>query len=107
MITTPRATPEFTDWPNTWKRATHQTEYYRWLERAYLAGMRLMVQHATTNSVLCELVTGIGAQRVRYSCNDMVAVEREITETYNARALHRRAVGRSGARLAPRRDLAR
>ncbi|MCE9571802.1 MAG: hypothetical protein K8W52_01470 [Deltaproteobacteria bacterium] len=75
--------PAFTDWPNTWKRATHQTEYYRWLERAYRGGLRLMVQHATTNSVLCELVVGIGAQDVRYSCNDMVAVDREIAETYN------------------------
>lgn len=75
--------PQFTDWPNAWKRATHQTEYYRWLERAYRGGLRLMVQHATTNSVLCELVTGIGAQQVRYACNDMVAVDREIEETYN------------------------
>jgi microsomal dipeptidase-like Zn-dependent dipeptidase len=75
--------PQFTDWPNAWKRATHQTEYYRWLERAYRGGLRLMVQHATTNSVLCELVTGIQSQIVRYACNDMVAVDREVAETYN------------------------
>jgi microsomal dipeptidase-like Zn-dependent dipeptidase len=75
--------PTFTDWPNTWKRATHQTQYYRWLERAWRGGLRLLVNDATTNSVLCELVTGIGAQNVRYSCNDMVAVDREIEETYN------------------------
>jgi microsomal dipeptidase-like Zn-dependent dipeptidase len=75
--------PTFSDWPNAWKRATHQTEYYVWLERAYKAGLRLMVQHATTNSVLCGLVTGIGAQKVRYACNDMVAVDREIEETRN------------------------
>ncbi len=75
--------PEFTDWPNSWNSATHQTQYYRWVERAHRAGLRLMVAHATTNSVLCELVTGIGAQHVRYDCNDMVAVDREIEETYN------------------------
>ena len=75
--------PEFTDWPNSWKRSTHQTQYYRWLERAYRGGLRLLVQHATTNSVLCELVTGLAAQQVRYSCNDMVAVERIIAETRN------------------------
>ena len=74
--------PTFTDWPSSWGSATHQTQYYRWLERAYLGGLRLLVQHATSNSVLCELITGIGAQSVRYSCNDMVAVEREIAETY-------------------------
>jgi microsomal dipeptidase-like Zn-dependent dipeptidase len=75
--------PDFTDWPNAWKRATHQTQYYRWIERAYRGGLRLIVQHATTNSVLCGLVTGVGAQQVRYSCDDMVAVDREIAETYN------------------------
>ncbi len=75
--------PTFSDWPNSWQSSTHQTQYYRWLERAYRGGLRLMVQHATTNSVLCELITGLGAQSVRYSCNDMVAVERIITETYN------------------------
>jgi microsomal dipeptidase-like Zn-dependent dipeptidase len=75
--------PTFTDWPNEWRLATHQGMYYRWLERAWRGGLRLMVQHATTNSVLCELVTGIGAQQVRYSCNDMVAVDREIAEAKN------------------------
>lgn len=75
--------PEFTDWPNSWNSATHQMQYYRWVERAYLAGLRLLVQHATTNSVLCEFMKGIGAQRTRYSCNDMVAVDRIARETYN------------------------
>ncbi len=79
----PDGYPEFTDWPNTWKRATHQTQYYKWLERAHRGGLRLLVQHATTNSVLCELITGRGTQEVRYSCNDMVAVDRIILETYN------------------------
>lgn len=72
--------PQFTDWPNARLRATHQTLYYRWLERARLAGLRLLVQHATGNSVLCELITGLGSQAVRYSCNDMVSVDRQIAE---------------------------
>lgn len=75
--------PEFTDWPNSWDSSTHQTMYYRWIERAYLGGVRLMVQHATGNSVLCDLVTGLDNQQVRYSCNDMVSVERIIEESYN------------------------
>ncbi len=74
--------PTFTDWPNGWNSSTHQTQYYRWIERAYRGGLRLLVAHATTNRVLCEMIVGIRAQRVRYSCNDMVAVEREIAETY-------------------------
>ena len=75
--------PEFTQWPNSWARATHQTMYYRWLERAWLGGLRLVVQHATGNSVLCELITGLGAQDVRYACNDMVSVDRSIQEMHN------------------------
>lgn len=74
--------PEFTDWPDARNASTHQTQYYRWLQRAYLAGLRLVVQHATSNSVICDLMTGNDVQRVRYSCNDMVAIDRQIEETY-------------------------
>ncbi|MCB9616298.1 MAG: hypothetical protein H6721_00830 [Sandaracinus sp.] len=85
--------PTFSDWPNAWNRATHQTQYWRWIERAYRAGLRLMIAHATTNSVLCELISGIDAQPRRYSCNDMVAVQREVQETY---ALERYIDAQSG-----------
>ncbi|MCX4241989.1 amidohydrolase family protein [Paraliomyxa miuraensis] len=85
--------PEFTDWPNAPTRSTHQTQYYRWLERAYLAGLRLVVQHATTNSAICHMTAGEGIQPVRYSCEDMVAVDRIIEETY---ALERYIDAQSG-----------
>jgi microsomal dipeptidase-like Zn-dependent dipeptidase len=74
--------PEFTDWPNSWRHATHQTMYYRWLERAYLSGLRLLVQHATGNSVLCDLTVGTGAQQTLYSCNDMVSVDQAIAQAH-------------------------
>jgi microsomal dipeptidase-like Zn-dependent dipeptidase len=74
--------PDFTGWPNAPTRSTHQTQYWRWLERAHLAGLRLVVQHATTNSAICHLTAGQGIQPVRYSCEDMVAVDRIIEETY-------------------------
>lgn len=85
---TPEAThdttgyPDFVDWPNAVRSSTHQAQYYKWLERAYLSGLRLVVQHATGNQVLCDLVVGTRAQSVRYSCNDMVGAEREIDEAY-------------------------
>jgi len=75
--------PEFTDWPNGWNSSTHTTLYYRWIERAYLGGLRLVVQLATGNSVLCDFVTGLGSQTTRYSCNDMVSVLRTIEEVRN------------------------
>jgi microsomal dipeptidase-like Zn-dependent dipeptidase len=74
--------PDFTDWPRAKRNSTHQTQYYRWIERAYLGGLRLIVQHATSNQVLCDLMTGIHAQDKRFSCNEMVSAEREIDETY-------------------------
>lgn len=74
--------PDFTEWPDGPNRSTHQVQYYRWLERAYLSGLRLVVQHATTNSIICEFTIGEGFQDARYSCNDMVAVDRIIEETY-------------------------
>jgi hypothetical protein len=74
--------PVFKSWPDAHRSATHQVQYYKWLERAYLGGLRLLVQHATTNQWLCQMSFGIGAQPKRYDCNDMVAVDRIIEETY-------------------------
>lgn len=74
--------PAFTDWPRSWDSATHQTMYYRWIERAWLGGLRLMVQHATSSQVLCELAQGIGTQRPRFSCNEMVSADRIFEATY-------------------------
>lgn len=74
--------PDFTTWPAAPFSSTHQAQYYRWLERAHLGGLRLVVQHATTNSAFCELIVGEGIQPVRYACNDMVAVDRQIAAAY-------------------------
>lgn len=78
--------PVFASWPDGRNSPTHQTQYYRWLERAWMGGLRLIVQLATGNSVLCDLMTGVGAQTAAYSCNDMVSVDRTIDEV---RALER------------------
>ena len=74
--------PDFTEWPDAGQRSTHQTQYYRWLERAWMGGLRLVVQHATSNQIICELIVGANVQEPRYSCNDMVATDRIIEETY-------------------------
>ncbi len=78
--------PDFTEWPSAPFSSTHQTQYYKWLQRAYLGGLRLVVQHATTNQIICDLLKGGGIQPTRYGCNDMVAVDRIIQETYNMQA---------------------
>ncbi len=74
--------PDFTDWPAAPESSTHQTQYYKWLERAYLGGLRLVVQHATSNQIICDLIVGLNVQPVRYACNDMVAVDRILEATY-------------------------
>ncbi|MCO4744820.1 MAG: hypothetical protein KC912_08525 [Proteobacteria bacterium] len=85
--------PEFTEWPNSRKRSTHQVQYYRWLERAYLSGLRLVVQHATSNAVICKISVGEGYSPSRYDCEDMTGVDRQIRETY---ALERYIDAQSG-----------
>ncbi len=85
--------PTFKDWPNSWGKSTHQTMYYRWLQRAYLSGLRLSLQLATGNSVICELTLATGAQKSLYSCNDMVSVDHAIAK---AKALERYVDAQSG-----------
>jgi microsomal dipeptidase-like Zn-dependent dipeptidase len=86
--------PEFTDWPNARKRSTHQAQYFRWLERAWLAGLRLVVQHATSNSVICNVTVGEGYQPARYDCEDMTAIDRIVSETWQmARYIDARSGG--------------
>ncbi|MFT3928504.1 MAG: hypothetical protein QM778_38600 [Myxococcales bacterium] len=75
--------PDFTDWPNGPFSSTHQTQYYVWLQRAWLSGLRLEILHATTNQIICDFTVGQGYQDVRYSCNDMVAVDRILREARN------------------------
>lgn len=74
--------PDFTEWPSAPFSSTHQMQYYKWVERAYLSGMRLLVQHVTSNQVLCQIAVGIGAQPLRESCNDMVTADRIIEDAY-------------------------
>lgn len=74
--------PTFTTWPSAPFSSTHQTQYYKWIERAYQSGLRLVVQHAVSNQIICDFLIGGGIQPGRYSCNDMVGVDRQIEETY-------------------------
>ena len=45
--------PSFNGWPQ-WTSTVHQQVYYKWLERAWLGGLRLMVMDAVTNEALCK-----------------------------------------------------
>ncbi len=47
-----RGWPDFPFWPNH-KQLTHSGYYHKWMERAWLGGLRLMVTHLVENEVLC------------------------------------------------------
>lgn len=69
-------TGPFDGWPNH-NTTTHQQMYYKWLERAYLGGIRLITNHMVSNEALC----GAGKRRANFTCNDMEAVDRQIQAT--------------------------
>ena len=46
--------PTFASWP-AYDSLTHEQTYYRWLERAWMGGERLMVNNLVENGVLCRV----------------------------------------------------
>jgi hypothetical protein len=60
--------PTFGYWPRH-DSLTHEQYYWRWLERAYLGGLRLSVNLFVDNTALCQLYP-----HKRNSCNEMDGV---------------------------------
>jgi hypothetical protein len=63
-----RGWPTLKDWPHH-ASLTHEQTYYKWLERSWRAGLRLMVNLLVDNEVLCTLYP-----YKRNSCNEMDGV---------------------------------
>lgn len=70
--------PTFAGWPQR-DSQLHQQMYYRWVERAYRAGLRTMVIHGTNIEALCDIAKltvgdkmadctdmGVGTKQVEY-----------------------------------------
>lgn len=70
--------PSFIDWPKQ-DSFLHQQMYYKWIERAWKAGLRTMVIHGTTIEALCNIAKAtygdktaecvdqeVGSQQVKY-----------------------------------------
>lgn len=60
-------------WPH-YLDGGHQQMYYKWLERSYQAGLRLLVNMPVNNEELCKL----SIQRKGYSCDDMDVTYKQI-----------------------------
>jgi hypothetical protein len=68
--------PTFADWP-AYDSLTHEQTYYRWIERAWMGGERLMVNNLVENGVLCRLYPF-----KKNSCNEMDAVRLQAKRMY-------------------------
>jgi Membrane dipeptidase (Peptidase family M19) len=66
--------PTFAGWP-TFDTYTHQQIYYRWLERAWMAGERLVVAQTVEDESICNI-----EPRKSHSCDEMQTVEAEVRE---------------------------
>ena len=76
----PGGWPTFKGWPAP-ESLTHEQTYYKWLERSYMAGLRVFVNLFVENKVLCELYP-----LKQNSCNEMNSVRlqnRRIRELEN------------------------
>ncbi|MFC6933755.1 hypothetical protein ACFQHO_27660 [Actinomadura yumaensis] len=73
----PKGWPTFKYWPNN-RTATHQQVYYKWLERSWRAGQRILVNQLVTNRVLCEIY--VPARK--YPCDEMDSIRLQAKRTY-------------------------
>lgn len=71
--------PLFNGWPH-YSSTIHQQVYYKWLERAWRGGLRLIVQMAVNNTALC--VTNNRLSNV--DCNDsMASIDQQLQAAYD------------------------
>ena len=66
--------PTFSGWP-TFDTNTHQQIYYRWLQRAWMAGERLVVAQTIEDRPICEI-----EPRKSHSCDETEVIKSEIAE---------------------------
>ena len=68
--------PSFKDWPAP-ESLTHEGTYYKWMERSWRAGQRILVNLLVENNKLCELYP-----LKRNSCDDMDSIRLQAKDMY-------------------------
>jgi microsomal dipeptidase-like Zn-dependent dipeptidase len=68
--------PDFGGWPDH-RQLTHEQSYYKWVERSWRTGLRIFVNLAVENRVLCELYR-VYALVPLQNCDEMATVRREL-----------------------------
>jgi microsomal dipeptidase-like Zn-dependent dipeptidase len=79
--------PTFIGWPR-FDTYTHQQIYYRWLQRAWMGGMRLAVAQTVEDEPLCTI-----EPRKSHSCDETATIDEEIRRL---RAMERYVDAQSG-----------
>ncbi len=69
--------PSFAGWPRP-ESLTHEGTYWRWIERAWRGGLRIMVTDLVENRSLCEIYP----LKAGTSCNDMDSVRLQAADMY-------------------------
>lgn len=81
--------PSFTGWP-THDTNTHQQVYFKWLERAWRGGLRIVVAQTVEDEPICRIVP-----RRAYPCDETRAIARQIRRL---RGLEEHVDAQSGGR---------
>lgn len=72
--------PDFTDWPSR-NNLTHEAIYWKWIERAWAGGLRIVVNDLVDNETLCELQRNAVGDPTR-DCNSMNNAGRQAGTMY-------------------------
>lgn len=61
--------PLFSEWP-AFNALTHEAVYWRWLERSWKSGLRIMATHLVQNEILCQVQRNASGEP-NIGCNEM------------------------------------
>lgn len=73
--------PNFNYWPTSYS-TNHQQTYYKWLERSWLAGQRVLVQQCVNNKTLAQITNTLPPYK-NGPTDDMVVAELQIQNIYS------------------------
>ncbi|PCJ33803.1 MAG: hypothetical protein COA99_15305 [Moraxellaceae bacterium] len=74
--------PELTYWPHRSSK-THVQAYYRWLQRAQLSGLKLIVTNVTGNPAFCDLLSLMHLGKTKDKCTGVDAVKQQTQYIYD------------------------
>ncbi len=73
--------PTFKDWPKH-NDLTHEQTYYKWLERAWRGGERLLVNFLVENGTLCKFNAPAHGLK-NFDCNEMDSVRLQVQQIHD------------------------